>query len=330
MNRRSLLTFGAAATLMPSAAIAQPATRRLGLLVFIPFPPLVDPFIAALGARGWRTGRNLHIETRATAHDQVNASAFAKALLDERVDLIVTVGTANALAARQVSRTIPIVMLGSGFPVEAGLAASLARPGGNVTGLSIYAGGELFGKYVDLLNELVPNLSELGVFWAYAPPAFPEKEAELAIGQLRRAAHASRINLTVWMNRNDGELTANISHARRSAIQALFVTTGGPHSQPGGIAKIVELCRMKRLPTMSDVGGAFFLEGGLLSYSADFRDLGTRAASFVDRIFRGARPGDLPIEQPTKFELLVNRRTAQVLGITIPPSLLARADRIIE
>ena len=296
----------------------------------VTFPVLTDPFFAALQVRGWSLGQNLEVETRVTAREQSRAHELARELIDQGANVLVTVGTANAVAARRASASVPIVMLASGFPVESGLAASLARPGGNVTGLSVYAGSELFAKYIALLKELVPQLRQLGIFWGYAPPAFPERETELAVGAMRRAAAALGIDVRVWMNPDESALAKSLAAAAGVHIDALFVSAGGAQSVPEGIAKLAAFCEQRRLPAMCDVAGNFFQAGGVLSYTVDFKELGVRGASFVDRILRGAKPGELPIEQPTRFELVVNARRAKAIGMTIPASILLRADRVIE
>jgi putative ABC transport system substrate-binding protein len=331
MNRRSAL-MSLAAIVVPLPVLSQQAGRRhrLGLLLLGQLPSLTDPFFAALQYRGWSLGNNLEVETYVTAREQSRAHELARQLIDKGASILVTVGTANAAAARRASATVPIVMLASGYPVESGLAASLARPAGNVTGLSVYAGSELFGKYIALLRELLPRLRELGIFWGYAPPAFPERETELAVGEMRRAAGALGINVRVWMNPDEGELAKNLAAAAGVHMDALFVSAGGAQSVPEGIAEIAAFCEKRRLPTMCDVAGNFFLAGGLLSYSVDFRELGVRGAAFVDRILRGAKPGELPIEQPTRFELVVNLKRAKAIGMTVPSSILVRADRVIE
>jgi putative ABC transport system substrate-binding protein len=312
-------------------AAAQPATpARVGMLLLIPAPVLTDPFFAEMERRGWVRGRNLETETRVTAPAQPQAAEMARELVARNARVLVTVGTANAVAARQATRTVPIVMLGSGYPVEAGLAASLARPGGNVTGLSVYAGSEIFGKYVALLRELVPSLREAGVFWGYAPPAFPQVEADLALGEMRKAAEATGLRLRVWLNRSETELASSITEAAATPIQALFVTAGGPQSMPTGIARIADFCTRRRLPAMCDVTSVYFQSGGVLAYSAVLSELGRRGAEYVDRILRGAKPGELPIEQPTRFELVVNLKFARAAGIAVPQSILLRADRVVE
>jgi putative tryptophan/tyrosine transport system substrate-binding protein len=320
--------FGAA--IAPPRAAAQSRTYRIGLIVLAPFPPLIDPFLAALGARGWAQGRNLEVDTVVTAPQQERAADMAKTLIAKGADLLVVVGTANAVAAQQASGAVPVVMLASGYPVQSGLAKTLARPGGNVTGLTVYAGTEIFGKSVALAKELVPALRDLGVFWAYAPPAFPEIELEICRKEIKEAADALKIRVHFWMNRNARDLDAALTAAASAPLQALLMTSGGPQSTPEGIAKVANFCEKRRVPAVADVASVIFRTAGVAAYSPDFSELGMRGASFVDRIFRGAKPGELPIEHPTRFQLHINPRRAKLIGLTFPPSILARADRVIE
>jgi putative tryptophan/tyrosine transport system substrate-binding protein len=330
MRRRTVIFAGVASGLLGATGVRAQRPRRLGLMLLVPFPALTEPLIAALADSGWRIGSNLEVDIRVTAPRQSQAIDMARELIQRGADILVTVSTANAVAANQASPTVPIVMLASGYPVESGLAASLAKPGGTVTGLSIYAGSSLFGKYVELMRELVPNLRELGVFWGYAPPAFPQVETDLALGEMRAAAAAMQIGLRVWMNRNEAALQANIAAAGASSIQALFVTAGGPQSSPETIQWIADFCTKRRLPTGCDVAGAYFARGGVISYSADLAALSRRAAHYIDRILRGSKPGELPIERPARFELVVNHRFARQLKLVVPPAILTRADRVIE
>ena len=332
MQRREvLLSVGASAALAAIPAFAQrQSKRRLGLLLLVSVPSLTDPLFRALGEKGWRLGANLEIETRITAPQQQRAVDMAKELLGWGADILVTVSTANALAARQASSNVPIVMLASGYPVESGLAASYARPGGNVTGLSIYAGSALFGKHVEVTRELVPSLRQLGVFWGYAPPAFPQIETDLALGEMQAAGTAMNVKIRAWFNRDEASLEANLAAAANSGIDALFVSAGGPQSQPKIIERIVRFVLNRRLPTACDAAGVYFMQGGLVAYSADFAELGTRAAAYADRILRGDKPAGMPIEQPTRFELVVNRKFAKALGFAIPHSLVLRADRFVD
>ena len=337
VSRRRVLVLGGLLGACPHAFGQAPRDRhaRLGLLLLAPpnpggpLPDLVEVFTAALKERGWVPGRNLATEAISTAAEPHRAADVARQMLKNGADMLVAVGSSNALAARRATSTVPIVMLASGYPVESGLAQSLARPGGNVTGLRVYA-GEVFGKDVALAKELVPALKELGVFWGYGPPAFPEVETRLALGEMRQAADALGIEMRVWQNRDQETLTESLREAASARMQALFVTSGGPQAVPANVQEIARFCESRRLPTMCDIAGIFFQTGGVLAYSVDTVELGVRGAAFVDRILRGANPGELPIEQPTRFQLLVNAKRAKALGIAVPPTLLARADRVIE
>ena len=155
-------------------------------------------------------------------------------------------------------------------------------------------------------------------------------ETDIAVGAMRKAAESLGINVRVWMNRTPTELAANLNAAASAKLDGLFVSAGGPHSVPETITQISVFCRKRRLPAMSDVAGLFFQDGGVLAYSVDFAELGTRGASFVDRILRGANPAEMPIEQPTRFELVVNAKRAKAIGFKVPPAILLRADRVIE
>ncbi len=331
MDRRTLVIGVCATVLVPMSARAQTAGRvyRVGLLTPTA-TATIDSLIAALRERGWMVGRNLVVEIRYTQGDPERAETLARDLVQERVDVIVTNVTATAMAARRATSVIPIVMLTSGFPVEGGLAKSLARPGGNVTGMTLYAGGLLFGKFVQLLRELVPSLRELGVLWSYAPPSYRPEQVAPATDELRRAAKALNVKLRFWQTGTEGDLGSALTAAANAPLDALFVTSGLIHALPEIRARIARFALQRRLPTLTDFPGGFFAEGAVLAYSVEVKELTDRTASFVDRILKGAKPGELPIEQPTKYELSVNLKTAKALGLNIPHSLLIRADRVID
>jgi putative ABC transport system substrate-binding protein len=287
--------------------------------------------MAALGERGWRVGHDLLVESRFSRGDPQRAETLARELVQERVDVIVTNVTATAMAARRATSTTPIVMATSGFPVEGGLARSLARPGGNVTGMTMYAGGSpLFGKYVELLHELVPSLREFGVLWGYAPPSYTEEQMAPATDELRRAAKVLNVKLRFWQTGRESDLQAALAAAAAAPLDALFVTGGVIHLLPEIAPRISRFTLQRRLPTMTEGGPFFAADGAVLAYSADVNEVAARTAYFVDRILKGAKPGDLPIEQPTKYVLSVNLKAAKAIGLTVPPSLLARADRVID
>ena len=317
----------------PLTAGAQQAGRvyRVGVLSPGPAPLITDPLIAALGERGWRVGHDLLVESRFSRGDPQRAEALARELIQERVDLIVTIVTATAMAVRRVTDVIPIVMAVSGFPVEGGLATSLARPGGNVTGLTIYAGGgPIFGKFVEFLRELVPSLRELGVFWGYAPPSYRMEQVAPATDELRRAATALNVTVRFWQTGTETDLDSALTAAAGVALDALFVTGGVIHGLPEIAPRIARFAMQRRLPIMSDAAAFFASGGAVLAYTPDLNELGARTAYFVDRILKGTKPSDLPIEQPTKYVLSVNLKTAKALGLNVPRSLLVRADRVTE
>jgi ABC-type uncharacterized transport system substrate-binding protein len=299
----------------------------MGILGVSDSPWLTAPLFAALKGHGWSVGRNLHVETRTTGGDYQRAPALAKELIEQRVDVLVTITTGNAVAARQVTSSVPIVMFGSGYPVEAGLAKSLARPGGNVTGVSVYGGTEIWGKYVSLARELLPSMRGLGVLFGYV---VSDRELEPLLAELRSAARALNVTLRFWRNRSDQDLTAALSEIPNAQVDALLVTGGPVHAQPPNVARINQFALRHRLPMISDLATDVFLGGGLIAYSFTAKELADRCASMIDRILRGAKPGEMPIEFPTKFELVVNMKTARALRLTLPKTVLLRADRVIE
>ena len=275
--------------------------------------------------------KNLAFDVHVADRDIKSADALALKLVEQRTDVIVVVGTHMALAAQRATKTIPIVMYLSGFPVEGGLVQSFARPGGNITGLATYSGEAFFSKHVSLMRELVPSLRELGVLWDYLPPAFLEKEAEFGVRTLQRAASESKVNARLWKIADDKDHAKALADFEKARIQALFATSGPVNGFPSpGATRIIEFTQRRKLPLVVDIAGSLFRAGGLLSYSASWLEAADRCASFVDRILRGAKAAELPIERPTKFELVLNLKTAKTIGITIPPAMLVRADQVLE
>lgn len=282
---------------------------------------LLDAFRQGLGQFGYRDGRNLAIEYRWAEGRYELLPGLATELVQRRVRVIV-VGIAQAArAAKEATTSIPVVMVAVDDPVGFGLVQSLARPGGNVTGLSTLS-PELAAKQLELLTEAAPKISRVAVLWNAANPV------EVRLWRARQAA-ARVLGLTlvpVEVRSPDGFPTA-FSVMAKERPSALHV-----HGDPLMLShrrQIVEYAEKNRLPMISNVT-EFAEEGGLMSYGAPLPDLFRRAATYVDKILKGAKPADLPIEQPTKFELVVNLRTARALGLAIPPSLLLRADQIIE
>jgi putative ABC transport system substrate-binding protein len=334
MDRRAFLTtVGLGIAAAPLVGEAQQAGRvyRIGLVAVGPSPLLMNPFWAAMREYGWIEGQNFTLEPRYTAgkpeHDRV---ALATELIEQKVDLILAINSASAQAAKRASTAVPIVMLMSGFPVEAGLAVSLARPGGNVTGLSIYAGGGIFAKYVQFLKELLPRLTTFAVFWDYVPPGFVPQEVEASLGEMKRAARSAGVTAHIFEIATRGDLDRAMGRLSTEPVDALFVTHGPIQRDERTAAEVMAFALKRRIPTMTDLAGNVFAAGCLLTYSANITEVARRGAGFADRILRGARPADLPIELPAKFELHINLKTAKALGLAVPQSLLVRADQVIQ
>jgi putative tryptophan/tyrosine transport system substrate-binding protein len=333
MKRRQALAALCTTTLFVHAARGQQPGRvyRVGFLVQASGAFLLDALLAALREQGWGVGRNLQIETRLSGAGATDIGALAKELVAARCDLIVVAGTHMALAAKQATSTIPIVMYVSGWPVEGGLVASYARPGGNITGLSTYGGSEkIWTKFMSLTAELLPSLREIGVIWDYVAPLFLEKEVEYGVGELTRAAELLKVRSRTWAIHKQGDMEDALKAMAGAPMQALFATSGPYISQPQNWPRISEIAVRRRLPIICDIAGSTFRNMGLLAYSVNWNEAARRCASFVDRILRGAKPGELPIEQPTNFELVLHAGRAKAIGLTIPPAMLIRADRVIE
>jgi putative ABC transport system substrate-binding protein len=332
MDRRTFLAgTGAVLLAAPLAADAQQVGKmyRIGLLATRPTPFILDPFVADMQTYGWMQGRHYILESRFTEGYYQRAPALAAELASRPVDILLTVNTANARAARDATAVIPIVMVTSGYPVEAGLAKSLAKPGGNVTGNSVFAGGEVFTKYLSLIREVKPTMRKMGVLWDYGPPAFDPREGEVALVELRNAASTLGVTLILKTIRTPKDIDPVLTSLARERPDALFVTTGPVNS--GAPGSILQFLTKYRLPSITDNSLSLLRDGAILvAYSASIRALAARTAYFVDRILRGAKPADLPIEQPSRFELVINLKIAKALGLTIPPSLLGRADEVIQ
>jgi len=318
MQRRELIVRAALAASSGSAWAQAPRVARIGILTPNLQQPRVAGVIQALGELGYQQGRNLVIEVRSADDAPQRLEALAAELARLPVDVIVVVQSPAALAARRATASVPIVMSGAAIdPVAGGLAKSLIRPGGNVTGV-VGLGADLAAKALDLVRELRSPTRRIGVLANATDPFTP---ALLEI--LQQAARGLEIELRMAQVRALDDYAAAFAGWSAARVDAAFV-------QPSLVLdKAIEHAAMHRLPSFSFVR-AFASNGGLLSYSADFREGSQRTASYIDRILKGADPGQLPIEQPTSFELVLNRRTAKALGMTIPQSLLLRATDVID
>jgi len=309
----------------PTAAEPQPAGKipRIGVLMgaLAEGSPGVEAFRQGLREFGYVEGQNIAIEWRWAHGDTTRLPNLVKDLVQLKVDLIVANSVAPIQAAQRATNTIPIVMVYPADPVAMGFVASLARPGGNITGLTVMF-PKLPGKRLQLLKEAVPNISRVAVLSDPGQPGSRErvKEAEVA-------APALGLRLQIVEARSPGEFDSAFAAMTRANADAIFYqgsTTYFAHR-----ARIAEHAMRHRLPSMCTLRE--YVEAGcLMGYFATFTDLFRRAAYFVDKILKGVRPADLPIEQPTKFELVVNLKTAKALSLTLPPSLLLRADQVIE
>ena len=330
MDRRSFMGAIAGGFLAaPLAAEAQPAAKvyRIGSLgnaapTAPQAIPLWEAFVEGLRERGYVEGQNFVMEYRWTEGRLERSPSLATELVGLKVDLIVAVGTAGARAAKQATGAIPIVMVYVVDPVVAGLVDSLARPGGNLTGVAFGAGLAIVSKHLELLKAAIPKVSRVAVL---SDPAHPldagyRREAQAAAGVLG-------VSLQFYEVRDPNELEGaftGMTKARAGALLGLTQPFAFVHAR-----RIADLAVKSRLPAVFAFRESVEA-GGLMAYAANAPDMFRRAATYVDKILKGAKPGDLPVEQPTKFELVINLKTAKTLGLTIPPSLLLRADQIIE
>ena len=281
----------------------------------------IDAFRQGLRELGYKEDQNLEIVYRSADGRDERFPELATELVRSGVDVIVTRGTAAARAAKAATSTIPVAMAGSGDPVGTGLVVSLGRPGANVTGLSNY-NVEIYAKRVELLKELLPGLTRLAGLFNMGNPVIPIQWKEV-----ERAARSFGIKPQLLDVRRPEGLPEAFEAAAKERADALIVALDGLTA--ANLHTIAELAAKDRLPSVYS-GREYVDFGGLLAYGVSEPPMYQRAAVFVDRIFKGARPADLPIEQPTKFELVINLKTAKALGLTVPPSLLLRADQAIQ
>ncbi len=326
MERRAFLGALAGGFLAaPLAAEAQQPRKKVRIGVLsqgFPDPPPGLPLVRPLRALGWVEGQNLVFESRFDEGRPDRLPTLAAELAGRNVDVIFTRGTPAALAAKATTATIPIVMIFVANPVRSRLVASLARPGGNITGTAIL-GADIFGKQLELLKEIVPRASTVGVLFDPLNPA----QTDQLHNELAAAAAVLAVKLHPLKVDASSALEAVFAEALRQRADALVVY---PLSTGAGVGRAVaDLAIKHRLATVTTFR-SYAEQGVLLSFSSSVDEQYQRAAVHIDKILRGARPADLPVEQPTKFELVINLKTAKALGLTIPPSLLLRADEVIQ
>jgi putative ABC transport system substrate-binding protein len=310
----------------PLAAAAQQAGKgyRVGVLV-----PFIGPattlfsevFRHELRELGYVEGQNLTLEYRSAEGSYERLPALAAELVGLPVDVLVTWSTHAALAAKHATSTLPVVFTAVADPILSGLVASFARPGGNITGVT-HIPSELDLKRLELLTEVVPSATRIAVLWH---PEFPPNVE--GVPALQRAAQALRVELLMVAYRGVQDFEAALAAMRRDGATALFVM---PHPTTSGHAtRLAALAVTHHLPAMAPYR-EFAEAGGLLAYGARFADLYRRAAALVDKVLKGATPRDVPVERPTRFELVINRKTAQVIGLPLSPVILFRADEVLE
>ena len=324
MNRResvlALLAIGAP----PLAAKAQqlPKIPRIGYLAShrAATPHTSEAFRQGLRDLGYVEDRNIVIEYRDAAGKLERLPALAGELVELKVDVIVAGSTAAALAAKQATRIIPIVFAVAADPVTDGLVASLPRPGGNITGLS-YVAPELVGKLLEQLHELIPGVSRVAVLWHPGAVAVRTEQDLLKAAQV--AAGVLGMRLQFFEVRSPADLDRSFSDISKARAAAVIILSSS--MLLGERRRLVDLAARHQLPTVYPWRESVDV-GGLMAYGPDLAEMFRRAATYVDRILKGAKPADLPVEQPTKFELVINLRSGKALGLTIPPSLLQRAE----
>jgi putative ABC transport system substrate-binding protein len=320
MDRRRFLATSLAGTLTAALAAEaqQPGTHRIGILTDVEG---ADELRQALRSLGYVQGRNLVVETRYTEGKPNRADEAAVELVRLKVDVIIETYPGVVMSARRASATVPIVMVNTPDPVELGLVASLAHPGGNITGVTSLS-TDLSIKQLELLKQALPGMSRVVVLWNPDNPWH-----RLAVKGLRGQEQSLGVQLQFVGVRGPSDFDEAFRALIVRRAQALLV-----FADPVTVVyrkRLADLTIKHRLPAMVGLRGGVET-GNLMSYWADGQELLRRAASYVDRILKGSKPADLPIEQPTKFELVINLQTAKALGLTIPPSLLARADQVIE
>src|SRR6516165_2708284 len=332
MRRRNFISLiGGAAAVWPLATRAQQQsaqlptkTARIGVLSLAAGPnPIFMDLFRGLREFGWVDGKNMAVEYRWASGRQDRLSALAADLVRLKVDVIVTSSTPAALAAKQATTNIPIVVTFVADPVGSGIVTSLARPGGNITGVTDNT-ADLMGKYLELLTQMV-WLERIAVLWD--PAGLPERTSRNMREVLEAGARALGVQLVFMDIRQSDDLEEAFSAMMKARVSASLVAPMVILFEAR--TRIIQHAAQSRVPTMYPWREAAEA-GGLVSYATDLHDMYRRAAVYVDKILRGVKPADLPVEQPTKYELVINLKTAKALGLDVPPTLLARADEVIE
>ena len=323
-RRRRLLLAAGALLAAPFAATAQPKARpyRIGFLSPVSPGPRDAAFRKGMQALGWEDGRNVRIAMRFAKGQPERLPGLVEELLAQDPDVLVAGSTIGARAAKRATTTVPIVFAGSSDPVAGGLVTNLRHPGGNITGFSLAYGDGFAGKWLELLKEAVPELSHAAMVWSSSNAA-----AKRFVQEVEAVAQRLRVQLDVHHAADSPELDAALAAIGSGNARGLIVAPS-----PFAVSerrKLVAFTSSRKLPAIY-FSESFPKAGGLMSYGPDIPDVYRRAAEHVDRILKGAKPGDLPVERPTKFDLVVNLGAAKAIGLSIPPAMLLRADRVIE
>src|SRR5215467_2726932 len=320
MRRREFITLVGSIAFRPLSARAE-QRPKIGLLDTGLGTAFAVPFMGRLAELGYVDGKNILIERRSAEGNAERLGELAAELVRQQVNVIVTAGTPAGFAAKKATTTIPIVLGANSDPVGVGLVASLARPGGNATGNSLMA-PDLSAKRLDTLHTLSPRISRIAILWDSSNPGMADRVRETKI-----AADQSHVLLHTVGPRNLNELDMAFADLLNERPDALLVTAEAFTRQH--LARILDFANNNKIPAMFE-DSSYVVAGGIMSYGPDYQDVFRKAAIFVDKILKGAKPADLPIEQPTKFELVINLKTAKAIGLEIPPKLIALADRVIE
>jgi putative ABC transport system substrate-binding protein len=328
MRRRDFIKAISAATVWPLTVRAQQSDqmRRIGVLMQIgaddpEAPALVGAFSQGLAESGWIIGRNAQIDYRWFQGNAEAARTYAAELLALTPDIILASGTHGAIAVKQLTRTVPIVFVNVADPVGSGIVDGLARPGGNITGFMVFD-FSMGGKWLDLLKEITPHVSRVAVFRDETNPAGVGD-----FGVIQAMATSAGLQVTPVNVRNSDEIASAVEAFARSPNGGAIVTGTALYTVHRDL--ILKLIARYKLPAIYN-DRVVVANGGLMSYGPDRPDMYRRAVGYVDRILKGEKPGDLPVQAPTKYELVINLKTAKALGLTVPQSLLARADEVIE